>query len=113
MANRIGGAGIAGKEERLAAAAAEVQLAALTAPARLGHPVSAAEALEYRRGKPDIRQRGLSNVGKLQARNLPRRLTGQDGAIGRDRQEHPAPAVQAGLGKLLKVIGQDVKDFQP
>jgi hypothetical protein len=46
VADRIRAGGIAGERKCLAAAAAEVDLAAVAAPARFGHPVCAAKALE-------------------------------------------------------------------
>ena len=48
LADRVGRRGVAGKRHRLAAAAAEVDLAPLAAAAGLLHPVGAAERLERR-----------------------------------------------------------------
>ena len=48
LAYRVGPGRVAGELERLAAAAAEVEFAAVTAPAGIGHPVGAAEGLEDR-----------------------------------------------------------------
>src|SRR5574341_2245605 len=59
VADRVGPGGIAGELERLAAAPAEVQFAAVAATARLRHPVRPAEALEEGRPLPDPRQRVL------------------------------------------------------
>ena len=42
----IGSGGVAGQLECLAAASAEIDLAAIAAPAWIGHPVCSAEALE-------------------------------------------------------------------
>jgi hypothetical protein len=46
VADRIGAGGIAGEQECLAAAPAEVELAAAAASARFWHPVCSAKALE-------------------------------------------------------------------
>lgn len=46
VADRVGAGGVAGEQERLAAAPAEVELAPVTAPAGLWHPVRSAKALE-------------------------------------------------------------------
>src|SRR3954467_10429781 len=62
MADRIGAGGIAGEQERLAAAPAEVDLAAVTASARLGHPGRPPETLEGRRLGPDLCQRVLTHA---------------------------------------------------
>jgi hypothetical protein len=53
VADRIGARGIAGELKRLAAATAEIDLAAITAPARIWHPVRSPEALEEGRLLPD------------------------------------------------------------
>jgi hypothetical protein len=48
VADRVGAGGVAGELEGLAAAAAEVDLAAVTAPAGLRQPVRPAEPPEHR-----------------------------------------------------------------
>src|ERR1700761_3932960 len=53
LADRVGPRRVAGELERLAAAAAEVELAAVAAPAGIGHPVRAPEGLEDRGLVPD------------------------------------------------------------
>src|SRR6266542_1364388 len=93
MADRVGGGGVAGQEEGLAAAAAEVDLAPLTASARLGHPVRAAKAPEHRGVEPDAFERGIPDVGERQARDLARGLTGQDCSVRRNGQKDAPPAV--------------------
>src|SRR5262249_32841385 len=70
VAGRVGGGGVAGQGEGLAAAAAEIELAPLAAAAGLGHPVGAAEAAEHRRVEPDLFEPGLPDVGELQAGDL-------------------------------------------
>ena len=59
MTHRIGCAGIAGEGEGLAAAAAEIELAARAACARLLHPCGAAEGIESWGIRPDICERML------------------------------------------------------
>src|ERR687895_641703 len=60
VTDRIGPGGIARELERLAAAAAEVQLAAFAAAARIRHPICPAKALEGGRLLPDPGQRVLA-----------------------------------------------------
>jgi hypothetical protein len=62
-ADRIGARGIAGELKRLAAATAEIDLAAVTTPARLRHPLRSPEALEEGRLPPDPCQRVLAHGG--------------------------------------------------
>jgi hypothetical protein len=57
MADRVGRAGVPGERERLAAAAAEIDLAPRTACARLLHPGGSAEGIEGRRIRPDVGER--------------------------------------------------------
>src|SRR5580765_3405021 len=57
MTGGIGGRGIPCEMKGLAAAAAEIDLAPLAAPARLGHPALAAERVEARRVEPDLAER--------------------------------------------------------
>src|SRR5262249_21687103 len=104
-AHWIGSSGVAGQQEGLTTTAAEVDLAPVAAPTRFRHPVGAAKTLEYGSIKPDVFERAFADIGKRQSRNLARRLAGQDSAVGRHGQEDAAPAVQTGLGIVLKVIG--------
>jgi hypothetical protein len=62
VAYRIGCGGIAGEREGLRAAAAEIQLATWAACARLLHPCAAAEGVEGRGIRPDIRERTFAYV---------------------------------------------------
>src|SRR5690348_12636385 len=64
MADRVGAGGVTGERERLAAAAAEVELTTLAAAARVRHPRLATEPLEQRRLLPDPGQRVLAHVGR-------------------------------------------------
>src|SRR6202035_1349143 len=61
MADRIGGGGVAGERKGLAAAAAEIDVAAGAALARFFHPRCAAESVERRRILPDVGQRMISH----------------------------------------------------
>src|SRR5262245_60794591 len=61
VADRVGGPGIAGEQERLAAAAAEILVAPRAAAARLAHPVDAAEGAEGRGVAPDIGERMVAH----------------------------------------------------
>src|SRR4029453_11489683 len=91
-ADRIGGGGIAGEQERLAAAAAEIDLPAVAAPAWLGHPRCFTKAPKDRRVEPDFRERRLSRAGEFQSRNLASALARKHRAVGGDRHEHATPA---------------------
>jgi hypothetical protein len=62
VAYRIGCGGVAGEREGLAAAAAEIQLSTRAACARLLHPCGAAEGVEGRGIRPDVRERTLAHV---------------------------------------------------
>src|SRR3984957_19792890 len=61
MTDRIGGGSVAGQRKGLAAAAAEIDVAAGAALARFFHPRRAAEGIESRRILPDIGERMLSH----------------------------------------------------
>src|SRR5215210_1319804 len=63
VADRICARGIAGELKRLAAAAAEIDLASIAAPARVRHPLRSPEALEEGRLLPDPGQRALAHGG--------------------------------------------------
>ena len=105
-ADRVGGVGIAGEEERLAAAAAVVPLLLLAGTAGFGHPGVAAVTVEAERFVPDVAQAVLAHVGKLH-RQLPRAVTRQRGAVGGDVEEYAGPAAHAGLRPFLVVVGGD------
>ena len=55
----------------------------------------------------------VPDVGEVQARQLRRGVAGQGAAIGGDGQEYGAPAVHAGLGTVLEIIGHHVDDLHP
>src|ERR1700690_1897948 len=67
MADRVGGGGIAGERKGLAAAAAEVDVAAGAALARFFHPGRAAEGIEGRRILPDVGERMLAHRPEFEA----------------------------------------------
>ena len=83
------------------------------AAARLGHPGGASEAVERLRLVPDHGQGPVADVLEPQARDRPGGRTGQDVPHGVDRQVAAAPAVEAGLGPVGEVVGQDVDDLHP
>src|ERR1700688_3662278 len=92
MAHRVGGAGVAGDQEGLTAAAAEILLAAAAAFARFLHPVGAAERGKGRRGPPNIAERVLAHVPEFQTWNNLGGMAGQHFAGRRDIERAAAPA---------------------
>src|SRR5579875_2271749 len=112
VADRVGAGGIAGELERLAAAAAEVKVAALAAPAWLSHPVRAAEALEKRGTLPYPRQRVLAHAGPGKGKGM-RGRAGQHVAVGHHGELPPAPAAHARFGIPAVVVGDDVDHLHP
>src|SRR6201996_5992636 len=107
MADGGGAGGSTGELERLAPAAAEVEVAAGAAPAWLRHPVRSAEALEERGLLPDPRQRVLAHAGPGKRKSVCGRA-GQHVAIGQHGELPPTPAVHAGFGIFAVVVGDDV-----
>src|SRR5580704_3320009 len=79
----VGRGGVAYECQRLAAAAAPVDLAPVARAAGLLHPFRAAEGLEGRIVTPDLGQRVLAHVPELEARNRFRCMAGQSLARGR------------------------------
>src|SRR5919197_3477392 len=112
MAYRIGAGGVAGELERLAAAPAEVDLAAGAASARIRHPVRPAETLEERRFRPDPRQGVLAHARAREGKRV-RGGAGQDIAVGHDGELSLPPPAHAGLGVLAVVVGEDIDDVHP
>src|SRR5882757_9151428 len=89
-AGRIGVAGIAGQRKGLAAAAAEIDLLELAAPARLGHPAGAAIAVEGFRILPDPGDRMIRpHRQEFEAGNGFSGMTRQDLAGRRNVEELP------------------------
>ena len=103
VAHRVGRGRVAGEREGLAAAAAEIQLAARAARARLLHPGGAAEGIEGRRVRPDVGERMLAHVPEFEPGNRFRGVAGQHLAGGRDVERAPAPAADARL-RIARVI---------
>ena len=69
MADRVGCARVAGQRERLATAAAEIDVAPRAASARLLHPRRAAEGVEGRRIRPNIGERVVAHRPEFKAGN--------------------------------------------
>src|SRR5262245_31461154 len=107
MAHWIGYGGVAGKGEGLAAAAAEIQLAARAACARLLHPCGAAEDVEGRGVPPDIGERTLAHVPEFKAGNRLSRVTGQHLACRCHVEGAATPAANAWLWIAGIVVGHD------
>ena len=115
-ADGIGGRGVAGEAERLAAAAAPVLLlpAERTRAARLLHPVGAAEARERVRLVPDpvecvvARRSGRSRLGDRR-----RGLARERVAVRRDDDRGPPPAAHARLRQVLVVVREDPEHVDP
>src|ERR1700752_1656149 len=68
-ADGVGGGGITGQEQGLAAAAAEVLRAAIAVPTGFLHPGFAAKLLEGGGCFPDFAQPAVLYVGEMQSRN--------------------------------------------
>src|SRR3954451_1605465 len=107
MAYRIGTGGVAGRLEGLAAAPAEVDLAAGAASARIRHPVRPTETLEQRRFRPDPRQGVLAHARAREGKRV-RGGARQGLAVGRDGELSLPPPVHARLGVLTVVVGEDI-----
>lgn len=94
----------------MAAAAAEVDGAAVAGFAGILHPGIAAEFLEGFAGLPDFSEGLVFYVGELQARDDFCGVTGKRFAVGRDQHQFAAPAAHAGLGIFRVVVGDDGLD---
>jgi len=90
--------GISREEQCLAAAAAEVLLAAVAGFARLLHPVFAAEFLKRGGLLPDFAQAAVFHVFKGEAGNDLRGMARKRIAAWRDQHQLAAPASMQGLG---------------
>src|ERR1700678_1375668 len=97
MTRRVGCGGIAGDRERLTAAAAEIDLAPIAAPAGLLHPVRAAERLEGLAPAPDVRQRPIPNIFEHEAGERLCGMARQRASRRRDDDDRPGPSAHAGL----------------
>src|SRR4051812_26323943 len=114
-ADRIRGTRVACELQRLAAAAAPIDLllSERARPARLLHPVRPPEARERVGLAPDPLQRMVADVGELEPGDRRRSLTGQDVTVGRNHDRRPAPAAHARLRQLLIEVGEDPEDVDP
>src|SRR5260370_41096191 len=112
-ADWISGSGISREEQCLAAAAAEVLLAAVAGFARLLHPVLAAEFLERGGVFPNFTQAAVLHVFEGEAGNDLRSVAGKRIAAWRDQYQLAAPAAHAGLGIFCVVIGDNEFDANP
>ena len=110
MADRVGRAGVTGERERLAAAAAEIDLAPRTACARLLHPGGSAEGIEGRRIRPDVGQRVLAHRLEFKTGNRLGSVAGQHLARRRHVQRAPPPTADAWLRKPRVIVGHDRVD---
>src|SRR5580704_9580267 len=95
MADRIGGGGVAGERKGLAAAAAEIDVAAVAALARLLHPRRAAEGVEGRRILPDIGERMFAYRPEFKPGDRLGGVARQHFAGGRHVERAPTPAADA------------------
>src|SRR5690606_21743347 len=101
---------IARKRHRLAAAAAEIDMAPLAAAAGFLHPVLAAEGLEGRPVLPDVTKRPVPYPLETERGDRLRRMAGEHGAVGGDIEPGRAPAAHAGLRELRVMIGGHIVD---
>src|ERR1700716_2420151 len=110
----IRGRPIAREPQRLAAAAAPVNLLSSerARAAWLLHPVRPAEERERVGLVPDPLQRMLADVGELEARDRRRRLTGQHVAVRSDHHRRPAPPAHARLRELFVEVGEHPEDVE-
>src|SRR6187455_1522320 len=76
-ARGVGGGGVAGKVEGLAAAATKIDFPTLAALARLGHPSFASECSEGGGVMPDFVERALLHVVEAEARQGVGQMAGQ------------------------------------
>ncbi len=91
--------------EGLATAAAEIQLSTRAACARLLHPFGAAEGVEGRGIRPDVRERTLAHVPEFKPGNRFGGVTGQHLARRRDVEGAPTPTADARLWITCVVVG--------
>src|SRR5271163_1093451 len=110
LAHRIGSAGVSGEQKSLAAAAAEILLAAIAGAAGFGHPLFTAKFLEGCGTLPDPTERVVADIIEAHAWNHSCRMTGQRAACGIDQEQLASPAAHAGFGETRVVIGDDHVD---
>src|ERR1700730_8046214 len=91
-AHRVGIGRVAGEGKRLAAATTEVDRLAWTAPARLLHPVIAAERVERRGLRPNPLKRAVSYVVERERRDVGGSVARQGPTVRRPEQGMLPPA---------------------
>src|SRR4029078_8923705 len=104
-ASRVGVARVGGDGHGLAATAAEISILEGARPARLFHPIGAAEGVERLAVEPDVEQLPLLDIVEFETGNGLGGVTGKDLAGRRDVHEAFAPAAHAGLRTLGVIIG--------
>src|SRR5579859_5550835 len=106
----VGGGGIAGEEQGLAAAAAEILGATVAGFAGFLHPVFATKLFKGFGHFPDLAQAAVLHVFKLQSGNDLCGVAGKSFASGCDEHEFAPPAAHAGLGIFGVIVRYDVLD---
>ena len=106
----IGGGGVSREQESLAAAAAEVLLAAVAGLAGFLHPNFSAEFLEGGGVFPDFTEGAVLHVFKSEAGNDLRGVAGKRVAVRCDEHQLAAPAAHAGLGIFGVVVWDYIFD---
>src|ERR1700738_650504 len=106
-ADGVGGGGVSGDEQGLAAAAAEVDFAAVAGATWLLHPVFAPEFLKGSGRIPDFAQAAVLHIVERQSRNNFCGVTGKRIAFGGDEHKLACPAAHARFGKTCVIIGDD------
>ena len=112
VAGGIGVAGVPGQRQRLAAAAAPVDLAPVARAAGLAHPFRAAEGLEGGVRAPDVAKRMIAHVPEFEARNGLGGVARQRLAGRRDIDRDPPPAARARLRIAGVIVGDHHVDDQ-
>ena len=109
-ARGVGVRRVAGEQEGLAAAAAEVLLLLVATAAGRAHPFVATEFLEGGRLVPQPGEALVAHRGEFQPLDHARLLAGHGDAVRGDGEVDRAPAVHARLGAALVVVGDDEVD---
>src|SRR5690554_6093788 len=109
-ANRVSIIRVAGEQVSLAAAATKVLVFLVTGTAGLGHPAVTTVMVKPRASVPDIFQRGLRYIRKLNGQQTGA-MAGQGGTVRSHREKQATPAVHAGFGALLIIIRRHEDHF--
>src|SRR5690606_31849025 len=99
-----GRARVARQREGLASAAAEVDRAAVAAPAGLGHPRLSAEREETLRGGPDVAEGPVADALEAKVRDARGRVARQDEPVRRQVDEPASPPIHARLRPRAEVV---------